>query len=58
MDVLRYSRNVWGQTVLDGVAFDLIGVFFTATLMFIVIHALYMWFFFAQKKNNVTTRDE
>ncbi|HJL61216.1 MAG TPA: hypothetical protein QF517_04600 [Pseudomonadales bacterium] len=43
MEVFRYSHNAWGQSVLEGVSWDLLGVFFTATLTFILIHALFMW---------------
>jgi len=43
VEVLRYSSNAWGQTTLEGVSWDLLGVFFIGAAAFIVIHALYMW---------------
>lgn len=45
MELLRSGSNAWGQSVLEGVSWDLLGVFFTAACVFIVLHALYMWFF-------------
>jgi hypothetical protein len=43
MQILRVSRNAWGQEVLEGVSFDLVYAFAGATLAVIVIHMLYMW---------------
>ncbi|MBT6244269.1 MAG: hypothetical protein HOI43_02555 [Gammaproteobacteria bacterium] len=43
MTVLRYSSDAWGQSVLEGVSWDLLGVFFFVTTTAIVLHALYMW---------------
>jgi hypothetical protein len=45
MDLLRYGSNAWGQRILEGVSWDLIDVFFAAGIVFIIIHALYMWLF-------------
>jgi hypothetical protein len=44
MELVRTSRNVWGQEVLQGMSWDLIGVFFALGLAVIVGHALYRVF--------------
>lgn len=49
MEVLRYSSNAWGQSVLEGMSWDLLGVFFAAGCVFIITHALYMLFFSPKK---------
>jgi len=49
VEVLRYTSNAWGQSVLEGVSWDLLGIFFAAGLGFIILHALYMWFFSPKK---------
>ena len=41
MDVLRYTRNVWGQEVLEGISWDLIPVFVGAAILFISAHLIY-----------------
>jgi hypothetical protein len=41
MEILRYKSDAWGQRVLDGVSWDLIGVFVVAAVVFIVFHAIY-----------------
>jgi hypothetical protein len=41
MEFLRYKSDAWGQRVLDGVSWDLIGVFAAAAVVFIVVHAFY-----------------
>ena len=43
MEFLRVSRDVYGREVLEGVSWDLIGVFFGAGVAFVVLHALYRW---------------
>lgn len=45
MELLRVSRNAWGQEVVLGMSWDLIGVFVAAGLSVIVLHALYRWLF-------------
>ena len=45
MEFFRVSRNVWGQEVLQGVSWDLLGVFFGAGLALIVCHATYRLLF-------------
>lgn len=44
MELLRVSRNAWGQEVLLGVSWDLLWVFFGAAVALIVIHMLYASF--------------
>jgi hypothetical protein len=44
MEFVRTSRNVWGQEVLQGMSWDLIGLFFATGLAVIVVHALYRLF--------------
>mgnify|MGYP001309505901 CR=1 FL=1 len=42
MQILRISRDLYGQEALQGVSWDLIPWFFGAAVAFIVVHALYM----------------
>jgi len=44
MELLRYSRDAWGQEVLQGLSWDLLWLFFGAGVAFILIHALYVRF--------------
>ncbi len=48
MDIFRYTSNAWGQRVLEGLSWDLIGYFAGAGVVFIALHAGYMYFW--QKK--------
>jgi hypothetical protein len=41
MELFRYSRNVYGQTTLEGVSFELVWVFIGAAALFIVGHLLF-----------------
>ena len=50
MDIFRYTSDAWGQRVLEGLSWDLIGYFTGAGIVFIVLHAGYMHFFV--KENN------
>jgi hypothetical protein len=45
LEVLRYGRDVYGRAVLEGMSWDLIGLFFGLGLAVIVVHAVYRWFF-------------
>lgn len=45
MEILRVSRDVYGREVLQGVSWDLIGVFFGLGLAVIVVHLVYRWWF-------------
>ncbi|MGI9260104.1 MAG: hypothetical protein ACR2QQ_14825 [Gammaproteobacteria bacterium] len=44
MEVLRISRDVWGQEVVQGLSWDLLPAFFFAAFALIALHALYRWF--------------
>ncbi len=45
MEILRFSRDVYGREVLEGMSWDLIGVFFGLGVVLIVGHAVYRkWF--------------
>ncbi len=43
MEIFRVSRNVYGQETLQGLSWDLLGVFFALGVAIIVVHALYRW---------------
>ena len=42
MEVFRYSRNVYGQEILEGVSFDLIWIFAGFSAAVICAHLLLM----------------
>ena len=44
MELFRTSRDVWGREVLQGMSWDLIGVFFALGLAVVIAHALYRYF--------------
>jgi len=44
-EILRFGRDVYGRETLEGVSWDLIGVFFALGLAVIVVHAVYRRFF-------------
>jgi hypothetical protein len=41
IDLLRYSHDVYGQTKLEGVSWDLLPIFFYGALILIVLHLIY-----------------
>ncbi len=41
MEVFRYSRNVYGQSTLEGIAFELVWVFIGIAAVIIIGHFLY-----------------
>jgi hypothetical protein len=43
VEYFRVGKNQWGQEVLEGISWDLLGVFFGIAVAFIIGHALYMW---------------
>jgi hypothetical protein len=45
MEILRVSRDVYGREVLEGMSWDLLGVFFGLGLAIIITHAVYRGFF-------------
>jgi len=45
LEILRFSRDVYGRQTLEGISWDLIGVFFGLGLAVILVHAVYRrWF--------------
>lgn len=50
MQLFRYSRNVYGQSTLEGMSFELVWVFIGAAALIIVGHLL--WSFFTRKPPN------
>ena len=43
MELLRVSRDAWGQEVLEGVSWDLLWVAIGVGAAAIIIHMTYMW---------------
>jgi len=43
LEVLRYGRDVYGRAVLEGMSWDLVGVFFGLGLAVILFHAVWRW---------------
>ena len=43
MELFRVTRDVYGREVLQGMSWDLLGVFVGLGVAFIVLHALYRW---------------
>ena len=41
MEILRVSRNVWGQEILQGMSWDLLPLFLGAGVVFVLGHMLY-----------------
>jgi hypothetical protein len=41
MSILRYGHDAWGQSIIDGVSWDLLGLAFGAGVAVIVIHAIW-----------------
>lgn len=48
MEVFRFGRDVYGREILQGMSWDLIGVFFGLGVVVIVVHATYRWLFAPQ----------
>lgn len=44
MEIFRYSRNVYGQSTLEGMSFELVWVFIGLAAAIIVGHLLWSWF--------------
>jgi hypothetical protein len=44
VEVLRVSRDVWGQEIVQGLSWDLLPLFFFAGVGFIVLHAAFRRF--------------
>ena len=47
MEIFRYSRNVYGQSTLEGVSFELVWLFIGAAMLVIVGHLV--WSFATRK---------
>ena len=47
MELFRYSRNVYGQSTLEGMAFELVWVFIGVAALIIAVHLA--WSFFSRK---------
>ena len=52
MEIFRYSRNVYGQSTLEGMSFELVWVFIGAAMVIIVGHLL--WSFLTSKTNKTS----
>lgn len=49
MELFRYSRNVYGQATLEGMAFELVWVFIGVAALVIVGHLA--WSFLSRKRD-------
>lgn len=45
MEIFRFGRDVYGREVLQGMSWDLIGLFFGLGVAIVVVHAAYRWMF-------------
>jgi len=52
LELLRYKTDAWGQRVLEGASWDLLGLFVAAAVVFIVIHAVYTHRKLKQRQND------
>ena len=52
MELLRYKSDAWGQRVLEGASWDLLGLFVAVAIAFIVIHAVYTHRKLKQRQND------
>ena len=50
MEILRYSKNAWGQGVLEGASWDLLPWFVAVGVVVIVGHALFMRLFVKNRR--------
>lgn len=41
MDIFRYGHDVWGQQVINGLSWDLLGVALSVGFAVIVVHFIY-----------------
>ena len=44
MEFFRTGKDAWGQEILQGVSWDLLGVFVLVGLLFIALHMILMAF--------------
>ena len=52
MEFLRYSRDVWGQTVLEGMSWDLFWFFVSGGIISVIGHLIFMQFATEKTKPN------
>jgi len=50
MELFRFSRNVWGQEILQGMSWELLPIFFGAGVAFVIGHMLYRWLLAPKQK--------
>lgn len=50
MEVFRFTRDVYGREVLQGMSWDWIWVFFAAGIAVVVVHAVFRWLFAPKQK--------
>lgn len=51
MELFRFSRDVYGREVLEGMSWDLLWVFLSAAVVFVVVHAVYRRLFTARPRD-------
>jgi hypothetical protein len=51
MELFRFSRDVYGRVVLEGMSWDLLWVFLGLAVAFVVVHAVYRWRFAARRSD-------
>lgn len=51
MEILRVSRNVWGQEIIQGMSWELLPFFFGAGVVFVLGHMLYRLFLAPGKRS-------
>jgi hypothetical protein len=52
MELFRFSRDVYGREVLEGMSWDLLWVFVGVAVAFVVVHALYRWRFAPARRHD------
>jgi hypothetical protein len=51
MELFRYSRNVYGQSTLEGMSFELVWIFIGVAMLIIVGHLA--WSFLTRKPDKI-----
>jgi hypothetical protein len=51
MELFRFSRDVYGREVVEGVSWDLLWVFLGLAVAFVVVHAVYRWRFAVRRQD-------
>jgi hypothetical protein len=52
VELFRFSRDVYGREVLQGMSWDLLWVFVGLGVFFIVVHAVYRWRFAPNRRHD------